>query len=262
MGRHETAESEVRWQRSQNVQYGTRYGTHYSISRPRSSQTSSSLLRPISPAALANWFTQLSRSIVRYPSRWLGATWLVLVCVGGIAGVMMLKIDPIEPEVSIAASPTVPTVPPQNSAPALSPELPQAEPQEASVESLVQARSHLTPGKSKESLPLFALGTVALSCAIGCLLLSYRFSSRSPKEQPRLPSRPPRLPRPSVEAQRQRAVSAVEATPSEARSTHAEASAVTVAVISSHESHPLDWNEPSLADRLDIRQQRPLSRWL
>lgn len=262
MGRHETAESEVRRQRSQSVQYGTRYGTHYSISRPRSSQTSSSLLQPISPVALANRFTQLSRSIVRYPSRWLGASWLLLVCVGAIAGVTLLKIDPTEPEIPIAASPTGPTIPIQTSAPALSPEPPQAERQAAPVEASVQDRSNLTPGKAKESLPLFALGTVALSCAIGCLLLSYRFSSRSPKEQPRLPSRPPRLPRPSAEAQRPRAASAVEITPSQARSTPADASAVTVAVLSSQESHPLDWNEPSLADRLDIRPQRPLSRWL
>lgn len=261
MGRHETAESGIQRKRSQNVPYGTRYGTHYSISRPSSSRISSSLWQLISPAALANRFAQLSRSIVRYPSRWLGATWLVLVGVGGIAGVMMLKIDPIESEVSIAPSSTLPTSFLQNAA-TPSPEPPQTERQSEPVTSLTPDRSHLTPGKSKESLPLFALGTVALSCAIGCLLLSYRFSSRSPKTQARLPLRPTRLPRPSAAAQRQRAVSVVEATPSEARSTHVDASAVTVAVISSHESHPLDWNEPSLADHLDIRQQRPLSRWL
>lgn len=37
---------------------------------------------------------------------------------------------------------------------------------------------------------------------------------------------------------------------------------VTVTVMPSDHSHPLDWDEPSLADSLDLRQRRPLSYWL
>lgn len=35
-----------------------------------------------------------------------------------------------------------------------------------------------------------------------------------------------------------------------------------VSVVPTAEDHPLDWNEPSLADSLDLRQRRPLSDWL
>lgn len=40
------------------------------------------------------------------------------------------------------------------------------------------------------------------------------------------------------------------------------ATEVTVTVMPNGEIHPLDWDEPSLADNLDLRQQRPLSYWL
>lgn len=33
-------------------------------------------------------------------------------------------------------------------------------------------------------------------------------------------------------------------------------------VLPADQSHPLDWDEPSLADSLDLRQRRPLSDWL
>jgi hypothetical protein len=37
---------------------------------------------------------------------------------------------------------------------------------------------------------------------------------------------------------------------------------VEVTVLPDGQSYPLDWNEPSLADSLDLRQRRPLSYWL
>lgn len=37
---------------------------------------------------------------------------------------------------------------------------------------------------------------------------------------------------------------------------------VAVSVVPTDQSHPLDWDEPSLADSLDLRQRRPLSYWL
>lgn len=40
------------------------------------------------------------------------------------------------------------------------------------------------------------------------------------------------------------------------------ASEAVVTVVSDDQSHPLDWDEPSLADSLDLRQRRPLSYWL
>jgi hypothetical protein len=35
-----------------------------------------------------------------------------------------------------------------------------------------------------------------------------------------------------------------------------------VSILAADQSHPLDWDEPSLADNLDLRQKRPLSYWL
>jgi hypothetical protein len=36
----------------------------------------------------------------------------------------------------------------------------------------------------------------------------------------------------------------------------------TVTVIPAEASHPLDWQEESLADTMDIRKRRSLSSWL
>lgn len=41
-----------------------------------------------------------------------------------------------------------------------------------------------------------------------------------------------------------------------------EVAKVVVTIVSDDQSHPLDWDEPSLADSLDLRQRRPLSYWL
>jgi hypothetical protein len=38
--------------------------------------------------------------------------------------------------------------------------------------------------------------------------------------------------------------------------------AVEAEVIPVEQTHPLDWDEPSLADSLDLRQRRSLSDWL
>lgn len=38
--------------------------------------------------------------------------------------------------------------------------------------------------------------------------------------------------------------------------------AIQATIVPAHQDHPLDWDEPSLADNLDLRQRRPLSYWL
>lgn len=216
---------------------------------------------------------QLSCSIVRYPYAWLGATWLGLVLIGSVATVALLRIDPTNPEPSIAASPVdhaLSTASPDDGQMFSSPEgLSQEDLRSAQGKAAVPELAPI-PSKRGSSLPLFALGTVAFSCAIGCLLLSYRFGAQVPKTHSRLPTQSQRLPRSASAAPAlpkgaipKGAAQPREATQAELRSSKAEASDETsVAIVSSDESHPLDWDEPSLADNLDIRQRHPLSHWL
>lgn len=268
MGRHRAVESRIRQKNSsQGVQYGIRYYAPYSVYRSRSSQSRSSLWQSFSPTALADRLAQIkelaadvSRSMVHHPYRWLGVTWLVLVLVGGVATVAMLKIDPTVPELANGASSSENSVsksfPDQSSLSDTS-----ASVQESQPNDLSNHRSTLE-GEQKESLPLFALGSVAMSCAIGCLLLSYRFRPHAPREQSRLP-RTHRLPRSSAEPRRSSsAARPAESTVIAPRSDSSDVPTAASVVVPSGEQNPLDWDEPSLADNLDIRQRRPLSHWL
>lgn len=320
MDKRRTVESRIRRKDLQGKQYGDRYGTRSSIFRsspsqvssPTSSQLSSQassqespqassqkssppspLIRSISSVQVAHRLAQfkqmpaqVSCSIVRHPYAWLGATWLGLVLIGSIATVVLLRIDPTNPEPLIAVSPvehSVSTVLPDEDQLLPSQEnLSQDDLSQTDLLSPTDLNAGQTDPSLPEphsiqkargsSLPLFALGTVAFSCAIGCLLLSYRFGSHVPKAQSRLPARSQRIPRPAppsfpkvspkVTAPKVVAKHG-EATKTESHSSSAEASAGgTIAIVSPDESHPLDWDEPSLADKLDIRQRHPLSHWL
>jgi hypothetical protein len=151
----------------------------------------------------------------------------------------------------------------------------------------------------KPTSPLSAVAAILLSCAAGCFFLSQwlkpqslsrssktirpdlkplrqpRHSSESssstlkrsaPEPQQDLPQQnlpPQNLPQPAQPSQpfnpqvlNLNQSLAAESPPIE---TISEAS---VSVVSPAEDHPLDWNEPSLADSLDLRQRRPLSDWL
>jgi hypothetical protein len=88
--------------------------------------------------------------------------------------------------------------------------------------------------QTRETLPLVSFGAIAVSCTLGCLALS---------QVVRPVARPQRLP------------SAAAAQTESAESTSA-------VVVPTEQDHPLDWDEPSLADSLDLRQRRPLSHWL
>lgn len=270
MGRHRSVESGVQQRdvqdlRSRNPQSRFQHGSRYVISRPPSSQRSS-VPQSVGTAASANRLAQfksfpaeVSRSIVRHPLRWLGATWLVLVGVGSVSAVTLFRINPTELTGS-SSDATVehvsPPLPDQPQPVAQSPAHP-SEP--SSIE-----RSNPIANPQKESLPLFALGSVAFSCAIGCLWLSYRFRTGPSKSQAYLLTNPHRPPRSSAPAQRStKAVPiSVPITSTATRSNQESAPVPSVAIVPDSEDHPLDWDEPSLADNLDIRQQRPLSRWL
>lgn len=122
-----------------------------------------------------------------------------------------------------------------------------------------------TATRSPES-PLGVFGLIALSCAIASWLLARQFNRPTAtqrlvkkakpsnsklvirKSGTRRTSVPPSSnPHPSLPAV---------VTP---KSQDSQGSEPTVTVVPAEEAHPLDWQEHSLADMLDLRKQRPLS---
>jgi hypothetical protein len=95
--------------------------------------------------------------------------------------------------------------------------------------------------QTRGTLPLVSFGAIAVSCTLGCLALSQVI---------RPVARPQKLQR-EGDSRSGRGCQRVEASET--------SSAV---VVPTEHDHPLDWDEPSLADSLDLRQRRPLSHWL
>ncbi|MBW4513687.1 MAG: hypothetical protein KME11_00505 [Timaviella obliquedivisa GSE-PSE-MK23-08B] len=118
-----------------------------------------------------------------------------------------------------------------------------------------------TVEQPKQVLPWLSFGAIALSCTLGCLMLSQSFRSAGYQPVQRKPFKARSFtPLKSAEADRQDApVAAERSQPNESSSTPF---ATSVTVVPTQQNHPLDWDEPSLADSLDMRQRRPLSHWL
>ncbi|HEY9657979.1 MAG TPA: hypothetical protein V6C65_05905, partial [Allocoleopsis sp.] len=107
--------------------------------------------------------------------------------------------------------------------------------------------------ENSDDLPLTSLVAVAISCAAGSFILCHRPTQRKSDRRLHLSSRhrtPPASPSVATEPLVNPIQSAETSIP------------VRATLVSEEESHPLDWDEPSLADNLDLRQQRPLSHWL
>ncbi len=112
----------------------------------------------------------------------------------------------------------------------------------------------------KQTLPWLSFGAIALSCTLGCLFLSQTFRSAGYQPVQRKPSRarsftPPQLAEPNNQASGSPDRSQPDGSSSAPLIT-------SVTVVPKQQNHPLDWDEPSLADSLDMRQRRPLSHWL
>ncbi|MCU0566993.1 MAG: hypothetical protein MUF49_10390 [Oculatellaceae cyanobacterium Prado106] len=100
-------------------------------------------------------------------------------------------------------------------------------------------------------LPYLSFGAIALSCTVGCLMLSQVLKSP--------PS--PRLTRSSFLSHSQ-PTQTIPGQTEEFQTPPAQSEDSSVTIVPEDQSHPLDWDEPSLADSLDLRQRRPLSYWL
>jgi hypothetical protein len=165
----------------------------------------------------------------RHPIASLFGLWVVLMAMAGLSTAALVSIEPEEApeaETTIAA-------------------LPEDQPVALVEHSNIQTR---------ETLPLVSFGAIAVSCTLGCLALSQvvRPVARPHKlrSEGRFPFREA-LPTGEGDSRSGRRCQGAEA---------AETSS-TVVVPTEHD-HPLDWDEPSLADSLDLRQRRPLSHWL
>jgi hypothetical protein len=204
------------------------------------------------------------KRLTRHPFAAIGTAWLLSVCIGSIAAVSIFKINPNLPAItphSERQSEQTPGRMVTEAAPSAVP----AENAVVQIETTPPPTAAPTSKSKKETLPLFSLGVVALGCAVGCLMLSRYFHASPSRQQPQFPSRS-RLPRsasktPRSSRQQKLSIQAAKQNQAESASPSAAAPA-SVVVVPVGEDHPLDWNGPSLADDLDIRQQRPLSRWL
>lgn len=149
------------------------------------------------------------------------------------------------------------------------------------------------PTAPESPSPVLALWMLALSCATGCLLLFQWTKPRrartpilvSDKGTQLTASRSQPMNQPSPQLRPLPEASVSTSMPAEAQPTSSTSPAsisftiqppprqlspdsatpaqeVAVTIVPPEHSHPLDWNEPSLADSLDLRQRRPLSYWL
>jgi hypothetical protein len=150
---------------------------------------------------------------------------------------------------------------------------------------------------SQPASPQSAVGAIAVSCAAGCFLISQWMKPKTVSRRRVLfEPQPSTLGQPQPSAASEGAEMFSEASPTVSiapaprlpqsctssisfdihaappqaegipvtgtAATATSSSPVEVTVLPSEQSHPLDWNEPSLADHLDLRHRRPLSYWL
>jgi hypothetical protein len=167
--------------------------------------------------------------IRRHPIASVFALWVALLLLAGLSTVALVNVN-----TSTEAKATK----------VLSVEPSEPEPSEPATSELVPTQQPIAEHREQEqTLPLLSFGAIALSCTLGCLILSQTLRSTGYQsvQQKNSQVRSASLPQ-SAEPHTQESVS--------------------VTVVPKQQNHPLDWDEPSLADSLDLRQRRPLSHWL
>ena len=205
---------------------------HRSSSRPKSS------VRPLSESLIIKLFLKLCQ---QYSLPLLIAVWVLLGVLATIAAKSIL-----DPNVSIPLV-SQPSESPQTEAASTSSTLPGVSLGEVQSSSKSQGND----------LPFVALGAIAFTCATGCLMIARTLQPRratknlhSPISSQTQSSAEPTIapfPVPPAQPEANDSPNAVPAT---------------VTVLPMEQGHPLDWDEPSLADSLDLRQQHSASSWL
>lgn len=167
--------------------------------------------------------------IQRYPLLFWSGIWVIVISIIGLGVTALIHIDPLEaekpqPEVTIAA----------------------------------QSR---LPAKPASSFGLLA--AIAVSCGATSFLLAKQFNA--PKPQRRVVAKTKSRQAIVNYAANKLAPSARSSAAPAQRATASQtaiapvASSRLVTVVPPEETHPLDWGDASLADRMDIRKQRSLS---
>ncbi|NJR65095.1 MAG: hypothetical protein HC772_06880 [Leptolyngbyaceae cyanobacterium CRU_2_3] len=192
---------------------------------------------PVRQTVRQKRFSGLTQFVQRYPLALLLSTWFVFMMMAGIATLSMISLEdsklPQSPQVAASASLPAQSIPPEQPVPAIP-----------------------TKHTEQQSLPLASLAAIALSCAIGSVILLQGL-------KPRRPTRQIRAPLPKSRVSKSNSYSAASSKSSfKFQQTVSSTSEAILSVVPPDTSHPLDWDDPSLADSLDIRRQKPLSYWL
>lgn len=208
----------------------------------------------------------LLRWVRRYPFASLVITWMCLLALGSLAAISLTILDAQRnAQASVADQMSF-----------------------SSAATFVVPEVEIAPTFQ----PIVLVSAIALCCALVCWLWFRTPSSQdrantkasaeqsNPFERPFPPKRTVQSPRaPSFEIKRAKVKAAIFQTdlvrstqdrseqepPTPAQQSAANATNVQIApvsVVPSQQSHPLDWNEPSLADHLDLRRRRSFSDWL
>jgi hypothetical protein len=174
----------------------------------------------------------------RYPAASILGVWVTLVLLGGLSTAALINVN--------------------NSKAAKASQVPSVEPS-LNSETLVTQPSPANP--SQPGSLWLSFGAIALTCTVGCLVFFQ--TTRSTGYQPvrRKTQVKSSTPAPLAEIDRQESLASSPRSQPEA-SSNAPPLVKSVTVVPKQQNHPLDWDEPSLADSLDMRQRRPLSHWL
>jgi hypothetical protein len=199
-------------------------------------------------------FKHLSRAL-KHPLMLVGFAWSTVMLIAGIAAVSIVHIEPFEQNIANSDATEQHQPQPETLQP-LNDSSPTATPQDSNVQPPSRLR---VSAREEANLPFLTLGLVALSCAATSFFLSYRSRPKQVGNRSHLPSKHRRLPRhiSSKTSFKRKAEST-----SSHQENHTFTQSAPVTVLPSEQDHPLDWQEPSVADHLDLRQRRPLSYWL
>jgi len=219
-----------------------------------------SVKRESNQLARLQW-SGLVRFFRHYPLALLLVAWIVLLLMAGVAIMDMTSLSASKPQVSQAVPIAVASNLPQSA------EIPT---EIAPTPTAPAPASVPQPGHN--SLPLFSLVAIALSCALGCMII---LQSLKPRHRPPERSRSsvfskPASQKPKASApktasriQQNAQIKTEPAQPKQAQNAQIQGgSSIVPSIVPPSISQPLDWEEPSLADHLDLRQKRPLSHWL
>jgi hypothetical protein len=184
--------------------------------------------------------------IQRYPLLFWGSLWLGLISVTGFALVGLLSPESVQQNVSNP-----------NSANSAKPG--------------VTAVSPSWSSEPKTEVPLWVLGAIAGSCAVGSWLLMHQFNKPARPRQVTKKS-PPSPPQNEIVRQQPTATvitptlvtprqpePAKTPLPVRSKPTSAAITKSIVTIVPAEETHPLDWGDAGLAEMMDIRKQRSLA---